>query len=103
MAMWPTNRAWRNYHAVGRGGRHIAFLSGHTCHFVSFQRSKIQRKGMHLSQMSVRCVRSHRILSEKQFWHVFDRSTGGEASRFSGSLAGGGATPWDMTVYRAGA
>jgi hypothetical protein len=28
----------------------------------------------HLSQISCLCVRSHRILSEKQFWHVFERS-----------------------------
>lgn len=28
----------------------------------------------HRSQMSCRCVRSHRIFSEKQFWHVLETS-----------------------------
>ena len=32
----------------------------------------------YLSHISVCCVRSQRILREKQFWHVFDNRTGGE-------------------------
>lgn len=50
--------------------------------------------------MSARCVRSQRIFSEKQFWHVFDNNTG-EPSRLGGSNAFPGCEAVDMAaVFR---
>lgn len=51
----------------------------------------------HRSHMSVLCVRSHRILSEKQFWHVFDSITG-DPSRLTGSYGAGAGGPMDMAA-----
>lgn len=42
--------------------------------------------------MSCRCVRSHRIFSEKQFWHVLDRSWAAEPPLAGRSTPGGGAS-----------
>jgi hypothetical protein len=51
----------------------------------------------HLSQMSWRWVRSQRIFSEKQFWHVLESSCAAEEP-FAGRSAPGGARDMASTA-----